>query len=123
MRGVVGEVGLLDHVDQRLADVDRVDAVALDVVRQRVVERLHDEAGRDAATCLRASCRRAAPATSSFFGPALLDDLFAVVELELGHQVALSVGSRRERIANIEAISSVCGATCARKSELRMIFW
>src|SRR5713101_7542159 len=52
LAAVVGEVRLLDHVDEGLADVDRVDAVALYVVGERVVERLHDEACRDAAHAL-----------------------------------------------------------------------
>src|SRR5256712_7007625 len=48
LAGIVGKIRLLDHADERLADVDRVDAVTLDVVGKRVVERLHDEAGGSA---------------------------------------------------------------------------
>src|SRR5262249_410184 len=88
---VVGQVGFLDHADQRLADVDRIDAVSFDVVRQRVVERLHDEAGRDAvhALALRVVAQLLGVELLSL---ALLDDLLAVVELELRHEVALRRG-------------------------------
>src|SRR4030095_5548151 len=88
---VVGQVGFLDHVDQRLADVDRIDAIALDVVRQGVVERLHDEARRDAVHAL--ALRVVAQLLGvELLGLAFLDDLFAVVELQLRHQIALRRG-------------------------------
>src|SRR6266566_4248426 len=88
---VVREVAFLHHVDEGLADVDRVDAVALHVVGERVVERLHDEACRDAAHALALSVL-AQLLDVDLLGLALLDDLLAVVELELGDQVALRVG-------------------------------
>src|SRR6266404_6202679 len=88
---VVREVAFLHHVDEGLADVDRVDAVALHVVGERVVERLHDEACRDAAHALALGVL-AQLLDVDLLGLALLDDLLAVVELELGDQVALRVG-------------------------------
>src|SRR5213596_452035 len=91
LAGVVGEVRLLHHVDEGLADVDRVDAVALHVVGERVVERLHDEACRDAAHALALGVL-AQLLDVDLLGLALLDDLLAVVELQLGDQVALRVG-------------------------------
>src|SRR6266478_1128461 len=88
---VVREVAFLHHVDEGLADVDRIDAVALHVVGERVVERLHDEACRDAAHALALGVL-AQLLDVDLLGLALLDDLLAVVELELGDQVALRVG-------------------------------
>ena len=73
---------------KRFADVDRVDAVAGRVVRQRVVEGLHDKAGGDAGHAF-ALGRVAQLLNVDFLGPALLDDFLAVIELELGHQIAL----------------------------------
>src|SRR5438132_3378235 len=81
----------LHHVDEGLADVDRVDAVALHVVGERVVERLHDEACRDAVHALALGVL-AQLLDVDLLGLALLDDLLAVVELQLGDQVALRVG-------------------------------
>src|SRR6266566_3098256 len=88
---VVREVTLLHHVDEGLADVDRVDAVALDVVGERVVEGLHDEARRDAAHALALGVL-AQLLHVDLLGLALLDDLLAVVELELGDEVAFGIG-------------------------------
>src|SRR5262245_11417925 len=110
---VVGKVGLLDHVDQRLADVDRIDAIALDVVRERVVEGLHDEAGGDTGHAL------ALRVVAQLLGVellrlALLDDLFAVVQLELRHQIALrrrlEARQDREHRGHVERVRCHVGA-------------
>ena len=85
---VVRQIGFFDHVDQRFADVDRIDAIAGGVVRERIVQGLHDEARRDAVHAF-ALGGFAQFLDVDFFGASLLDDLFAVVELQLGHEIAL----------------------------------
>ena len=81
---VVGQIRVLHHVDQRLPDIDGVDAVACCVVRKGVVERLHDETGRDARHAL-ALGRFAEFLNIDLFGPSLFNDLFPVVELDFRH--------------------------------------
>ena len=120
LAGVVRHVVFFDHVDQRLADIDRVDAIALDsdralssaFITNRVEMPTEPFPFRFFAQFLHVDLLRSS----------LLNHFFAVVEAQFGHEITLSVGSRRERTANMEAISSVCGATWARKSELRRIF-
>ena len=86
---VVGGVGLLHHADQRLADADRMDRpVAL---RERHVDGLHDEARADAEEAL-APRILAQLVRGELLGPALLEHLLAIVDPELGHQVALGRG-------------------------------
>ena len=98
---------------KRFADVDRVDAVAVDVVGERVVERLHDEARGDAAHTF-ALGLVAELAHVDLLGASLLDDLLAVVELELGHQVALSgrleAREDREHRSDLERVRRDVGA-------------
>ena len=64
--GIVRHVGFLDHVDQGFAHVDRVDAIAGVVVRERVVQGLHDKARGDAGHALRAWLPSRSSCTSSF---------------------------------------------------------
>ena len=99
MRVSSGRSRFLDHLDQRFAHVDRIDAVAGDVVRERVVQRLHDESRGDAGHAFALGVF-AQLLHVDLFGPAFFDDLLAVVELELGHQVAL--GGRLEARKNRE---------------------
>ncbi len=110
---VVGQVALLGHRDERLAHVDRIDAVAGDIVGERVVERLHDEAGRYS---------RHPFALGVFFqllhvdflGASFFDDFLAIVEAQLGHQIALrsrlEAGEDRIHGGELESVRRDVGA-------------
>ena len=78
---VVGKIGLLHHADQRLADVDRVDAVALDVVGECVVERLHDEARGDAAHTFALGIVAAIPSAWFLAGESGLATMIVIIVL------------------------------------------
>src|SRR2546426_347085 len=81
---------LLDRLQKPLVGLQLLLGVAF-LHPRLVVERLHDEACRDAAHALALGVL-AQLLDVDLLGLALLDDLLAVVELELGDQVALRVG-------------------------------
>ena len=116
---VLGEVGLLDHADQGLADADRMDR--LRVLAERVVERLHDEAGRDAEHALALGVV-VQLARRELLGAPLLDHLLAVVQAELGHQVALGgrlePGQDREHRGDLERVRRDAGVELGAREEL-----
>ena len=101
---VVRQVAFLHLLDQHFADVDRRDA--LRALRQRRVDRLHDEARGDAAQALGLGVL-AQLALVDALGVTLLDHLLAVVQLELGHQVAL--GARLQPREQGELVGSQPG--------------
>ena len=116
LAGVVGEIRGLDHVDQGLAHVDRVDS--LRIFGERVVDGLHDEPGGDPEHALAARLLLEF-SNVDLDGLAPLDDLLAVVETQFRHQVALVARLQaREQREHRRQIQGVRGDVLA---EVRLV--
>ena len=85
---IVGHVRFLDHVNKGFAHVDRIDAVAGVVVREGIVQSLHDKARGNTGHAF-AFAAVSQLLYVDFLGAAFFDDFLAVVKFELCHQVAL----------------------------------